>query len=269
MTTTTTAWTRRTVAIDGCATSYLRGGSGDPLLFLHGFENLREPHPFMDRLAARFDVIVPDHPGFGVSETPAWLDGITDLAYFYLDFLAALDLRNVHVVGHSLGGWVAAEMAVRNTSRLRSLVLVDAAGVRVIGVDGIDTFLCSPDELRRNLYVDPKLADAMRPPDDDDSLDIQLRNALMTARLGWDPRFFSRDLAKWLHRDDVPTLVLWGAEDRIFPPPFAHEFARLIPGARVETIAGAGHVPHLEKPDAFAERLTAFAASVTTLSEQR
>jgi pimeloyl-ACP methyl ester carboxylesterase len=141
---------------------------------------------------------------------------------------------------------------------LRSLVLVDAAGVRVIGIDGIDPFLCSPEVLRRNLYADPKLADATRPPDDEASLDAQLRAAVMTARLGWEPRFFDRDLPKWLHRIDVPTLVVWGAEDRIFPVAYAHEFGKLIPGARVEVLPACGHLPHVEQPAAFAECIASF-----------
>jgi pimeloyl-ACP methyl ester carboxylesterase len=255
--TTTTAFRRETLVLDGCTTSYLRGGSGPPLLFLHGIEDLREPRPFMEMLAERFDVIVPDHPGYGRSETPAWLDSIHDLAYFYLDFITALGLRDVHLVGHSLGGWVACEIAVRATHALRSLILVDAAGLRVIGVDGIDTFLCSPEELQRNLYADPVQAEAAR-ASGDEALDAELRATVMTARLAWDPRFYDRDLPKWLHRIDVPTLVLWGVEDRVFPVQYADAFARAIPGARVETLAGCGHLPHLERPDAFVGRVVAF-----------
>jgi pimeloyl-ACP methyl ester carboxylesterase len=254
--TTATAFARHTLALDGCATSYLRGGTGAPLLFLHGLEDLREPRPFMETLAARFDVIVPDHPGYGRSETPSWLDGINDLAYFYLDFIKALGLRDVHLVGHSLGGWIACELAVRATHALRSLTLVDSAGLRVLGVDGIDTFLCSPEELQRNLYADPRRAETR--PLDDDALDAQLRAAVMTARLAWDPRFYGRDLGKWLHRIDVPTLVLWGADDRVFPVAYADAFARAIPAAQVEILSACGHLPHLERPDAFAERVAAF-----------
>lgn len=253
-----TVWRRETLALDGCATSYLRGGSGPPLLFLHGLENLGEPAPFLDALAARFDVIVPDHPGYGASEMPAWLDSVHDLAYFYLDFVKALGLRDVHLAGHALGGWVACELAVRSTGALRSLILVDAAGIRVAGIDGLDPFLTAPDELRRALYADP--AKAPQPADGEAALDEQLRNAVTTARLGWDPRFFNRDLPKWLHRVDVPALVVWGAEDRLFPLAYGAELARLIPGARLEIVERAGHLPHLEQPQAFAERLIAFAA---------
>src|SRR5262249_25196008 len=101
----------------------MRGGAGNGMLMLHGAGGAGSWLPFMARLATRFDVIVPEHPGFGESDTPAWLDTIADLANFYLDFLDALDLDGVHLLGHSLGGWVASELAARNTTRPASLPL--------------------------------------------------------------------------------------------------------------------------------------------------
>ena len=110
---------------------------------------------------AEHDVIVPEHPGFGASDTPDWLDTIHDLAYFYLDFLDQLDLDGVHLVGISLGGWIAAELAVRDTRRLASLTLVDAAGIHVKGVPQIDTFLRTDEQRIRDFFHDPKRADEM------------------------------------------------------------------------------------------------------------
>src|SRR5882762_11836350 len=104
--------------VNGCKIRIMRGGQGAPLLYLHGALGVSAWMPFMEGLSRRFDVIVPDHPGFGASDTPDWLDTIHDLAYFYLDVLADLDLDRVHLVGVSLGGWIAAELAVRNTRRL-------------------------------------------------------------------------------------------------------------------------------------------------------
>ena len=102
--------------IAGCSVNVMRGGKGPPLLFLHGAGGAGVWLPFMEKLSERYDVIVPDHPGFGRSDTPEWLDDIGDLAFFYLDFLEALDLDDVHLVGNSLGGWIAAEIAIRNTA---------------------------------------------------------------------------------------------------------------------------------------------------------
>ena len=127
------------LTVRGCNIGLMRGGAGRPLLFLHGGERRGPWLPFMADLAARHDVIVPEHPGFGASDTPDWLDNIHDLAYFYLDFLDQLDLDGVDLVGFSLGGWIAAELAVRNTRRLASLTLVGAAGIHVPGVPQVDT----------------------------------------------------------------------------------------------------------------------------------
>ena len=102
-----------TLRVAGCGVSVKRAGQGAPLLFLHGGGGAPRWLPFMTSLAERFDVIVPEHPGFGKSETPEWLDTIGDLAFFYLDFIKQLGLERVHLVGSSMGGWIAAELAVR------------------------------------------------------------------------------------------------------------------------------------------------------------
>ena len=104
-----------------CRTFVRRGGAGQPLLFLHGAGGLPGWQPFLARLADRYDVIAPDHPGYGQSDTPAWLEEVADLAQFYLEFLKHLSLIGVHVIGHSLGGWIALEMATRSTARIKSL----------------------------------------------------------------------------------------------------------------------------------------------------
>ena len=119
------------VEVDGCKVHLRRGGKGDPLLFLHGASGAPVVMPFMEKLAQRFDVLVPEHPGYGKSDEPEWLENIHDMAYFYLDFLKQLGLRNVTIVGSSMGGWMAMEIAVRDTSRLKSLVLVSPAGISI------------------------------------------------------------------------------------------------------------------------------------------
>jgi pimeloyl-ACP methyl ester carboxylesterase len=244
---------RTTHEIEGVQVSMLRGGSGTPLLFLHGSEAFSDWQPFMDGLALKHDVIVPDHPGFGRSDTPPWLDTIGDLAHFYRALIEALGLHDVVLAGHGLGGWIACELALRNPHGLRALILVDSAGLP-LNVDGIDTFMCSPDEIRTASYVDVTRA----PQLDDVARGQQAKNALMTARVAWRPRFYDPQLAKWLHRLQLPTLVAWGASDAIFPPAQADVFAAAIPGARTLLIPGAGHLPHLEAPQAFVTGAGAF-----------
>src|SRR2546423_6733087 len=147
----------------GCRTHYRRGGKGMPLVFLHGASGAPVVLPFMEKLAERFDVIVPDHPGYGQSDEPEWLENIHDVGYFYLDFLAALKLERAVIVGSSMGGWMAMEMAVRNTARIGSLVLVSPAGIRVrggaSGADPADIFLLSPEDTVHLLFHDQKYAE--------------------------------------------------------------------------------------------------------------
>src|ERR1700741_4340576 len=153
--------TDQPIMIGDCRIRLMRGGTGAPLLLLHGGGGAGIWLPSMARLAKKFDVIAPEHPVFGQSDTPAWLDTIADVANFYLDFLDQLDLRGVHLVGSSLGGWIAAEIAVRNQSRLASLTLIGSAGIHVDGVPQVDTFLCSEEQRIRQLFYDGELAEAV------------------------------------------------------------------------------------------------------------
>ncbi len=240
------------VTVDGCKVEVMRGGKGDPLLFLHGAGGAQVWLPFMDRLAERYDLIVPSHPGYDRSDTPEWLDNVSDLAYFYLDFIEKLKLTGIHLVGNSMGGWIAAELAVRDADKLASLTLVSAAGIHVNGVPKGDLFLWTPEQRIRNLFHNQSFADRMlQQPPSDEMIDIQLKNSFTTAKLAWSPRFFSRDLHKWLHRIDVPTLIVWGDDDKIFPAPYAQAYRKLIPGSKVEVMRDCGHVPQIEKTDAF------------------
>jgi pimeloyl-ACP methyl ester carboxylesterase len=249
--------------IAGCDISLWRGGKGEPLLYLHGARGAGQWLPFMAALAERFDVLVPEHPGFGRSETPEWLDNVGDLAYFYLDFIEAKGLGGVHLVGTSLGGWIAAEIAVRDSSALKSLTLVAPAGIQVNGVPKGDTFLWSPQETAHNLVADPALAEKMlqvQPSDEEQAL--MLKNSVTVARLAWEPRFYNPHLAKWLHRVSLPTLLLWGDQDKVIPPPYGPAFKQLIPHAELKVIAACGHLPHIEKPDAFVDAIVTFTREV-------
>jgi len=239
------------VEVDGCKTHLRRGGAGDPLLFLHGASGAPVVMPFMEKLAQRFDVLVPEHPGWGRSDEPEWLENIHDVAYFYLDFLNHLNLKNTTIVGSSMGGWIAMEMAVRDTSRIKSLVLVSPAGIASPGVLPADIFLMAPEEMVRNLFVDQKLdRKSTAQPED---VDISLKNRHTTARLAWEPRLHDPHLGKWLHRIRVPVKIVWGRQDQILPVGFVDEFKRLMPRAQVHIVEKCGHLPHAEKADEFVE----------------
>ncbi|MPZ57254.1 MAG: alpha/beta fold hydrolase [Rhizobiales bacterium] len=247
------------IAVRGCNIGLMRGGTGRPLLILHGGGGAGGWMPYMADLAARHEVIVPEHPGYGASDTPDWLDTVADLASFYLDFLNQLDLTDVDLVGFSIGGWIAAELAVRNTHRLASLTLVAAAGIHVPDVEQVDTFLLTDEQLVRAMFHDEGRADAIVERLKDPELeDIGLKNRTTTAKLAWQPRGYDPHLHKWLHRIDVPTLLIWGESDRVFPKDYAFAYQRLIPRSRAVIIPDCGHVPHVEQRQTFVATLEGF-----------
>jgi len=248
-----------TLTVRDCRIRLMRGGAGAPLVFLHGGGGIGIWLPAMARLAKKFDVIAPEHPGFGESDMPAWLDTVGDLANFYLDFLDQLDLRGVHLVGSSLGGWIAADLAVRNSTCLASVTLVGAAGIHVDGVAQVDTFLTNEEHRLRDLFYDQELAEAVIAGSQRPELeDAALKNRMTTAKLSWQPRNHDPHLRKWLHRIRVPTLLVWGEHDRVFPKDYAFAYQQLIPGAKVVVVPECGHLPHVEKGDAFAAELETF-----------
>lgn len=244
----------------GCTMLMRRAGRGTPLLFLHGAMGFPGWLPFFDALSDRFEVLAPDHPSFGRSTTPSWLDEVGDLAYFYLDLMDALRLDGVHIVGHSLGGWIALELAVRSCARLKSLTLINSAGIRIKGKPIADILVMDREELVRLAVADPRQAAAQLalaiPPEMQEQM---AQNRVAAARLAWQPRFFNPHLAKWLHRVAVPTRIVWGDRDGIIPPDYAAAFQALIPGSTVAMVPGTAHSPHVEKPGAVLDVLAALA----------
>jgi pimeloyl-ACP methyl ester carboxylesterase len=229
------------------------------MVMLHGAGGAPRFLPAMRALAQRFEVIVPQAPGFGGTEAPPWLETISDLANFYLEFLDAFDLRGVHLVGLSLGGWTAAELAVRNVSRLASLSLMDAPGIKTPGIEPHDPALLSEEQAIRNTYFDPRLAEealarAFKPENES----VRRANRRIVAKLAWAHRFHDPHLQRWLHRIRIPTLILWGGNDRIFPPAYGEAWAKAIAGARLVVLPRCGHLPIQEQPEAFAAALAEF-----------
>lgn len=240
---------------------YFRAGSGPPLLFLHGTGSAGAWLPVHAKLAERFEVIAPDHPGFGLSDRPDWLEGIDDLVIHYLDLLDALGLDRVHVVGTSFGGWVAAELAVSHAQRLRRLVLVDAAGLHVPGAPLPDVFWMSPEENVRIVVHDQALAEQMlAAPADEAALQLRIKGQTTLALLAWNPYLHNPKLARRLYRVTVPTLVVWGEHDRLIPPAHGEAYAAGIPNARLAVVPNCGHLPHYEQLEEFVRLVRDFLA---------
>ena len=239
-----------------------RKGKGPSVLVLHGGGGPVLGFPFADRLAERFELIEPVHPGFAGTPIPEHFDGLEDLVYLYLDLMDALALKQTIVLGNSLGGWLAAEIAVRTTARIAKLIMVDAVGVKVGGReerDIVDVFATSQRELDRLMWHDPALA-----PDrsklTDEQLKIVAGNRVALSLYGWDPYLHNPKLRHRLHRITVPTLFIWGASDRLVTPAYGKAYCGMIPGARMTVVERAGHSPHVEQPDAFVANVMSFAA---------
>ncbi|HZO80186.1 MAG TPA: alpha/beta hydrolase [Candidatus Binataceae bacterium] len=241
----------------------VRRGRGPLLLLLHGASGLDPNGEFLDLLARHFEVIAPSHPGFGNSPLPDLFDSVDDLAYVYLDLLEQYDLRDVTLVGFSLGGWIAAEVAVRCAHRLARLVLVGPVGIKVGDRetrDIPDVFALPPDEVTRLLYYDPRRHAPDYSTMSDEQLRIVARNRESLALYAWEPYMHNPKLRYRLGRLRLPTLLIRGASDGLVSRPYLEGYCAAIPGARMEEIAAAGHVPQVEQPRALAERLLAFAA---------
>lgn len=249
------------LSVAGVHTHLRRGGRGRPLLVLHPEFAPSQWFPYLDPLAARFEVFAPDHPGFGNSARPDWLDGIDDLVIHYLDLLDLLELDRVSIVGTSLGGWIAAELAVVQPQRIDRLVLAGAAGLRVDGADRMDVFLRPLDQTLTQLFYDPTRAAQFLPASSGtDAIVHAYRDATTLARLAWNPYLYHPKLERRLRRITAPTLIVWGREDRMLPLPHGQAFARCIPNARLTCVPECGHLVPFEQPERFGDIVLPFLA---------
>ena len=252
--------TETSIDIQGAKLHLRRQGKGAPLLFLHGVQGLLAASPALDLLAHRFEVLAPDHPGFGRSDTPDWIDDVPDLGFFYLDLIETLGLKEVHVVGASLGGWIALEMAIRSTARIKSLTLAAPAGIRAEGAARGDMFICTPAELSKLLFADEAAATSWfaQWQATAETLETYDKNRYAAAKYTWQPRLYNPKLARWLHRIAVPTQIVWGESDQLIAPAHAEVLRGLIHGTAVTILPGAGHMLDIEQPARFAETVLRF-----------
>lgn len=224
-------------------------GSRGSLLFLAP-EYFRAQHAtFVAALAARWRVVVPVHPGFDGRPPPPNFRTVGDLAYLYLDLIDGFDVP-VPVLGASLGGWIALEMAVRSTRRIEALTLIAPLGVKFGGREEreyADVFAVDDAEALSWMF-------AQAPPDlssfNDDALTQVAVDRQYLAYYAWKPYLHQPGLDRWLHRIDVPTTLIWGAEDGLVPPAMGERLSSALPDARLEVIPGAAHYPQLESPEA-------------------
>ena len=250
------------VELDGGRVHLLRGGTGEPVLFLHAAGGAGTWLPFHEMLAARgFEVIAPDHPGFGKSDEFPEVEAIDDLVFHYLDVLDALGLDRPHVVGASFGGWIAAELALYLPQRVTSLTLLSAAGLRLPEHPVTDLFLLPPARLPATLFHNPPPPAPVPPPGTPPDLDAVIaayREATALARFSWVPFFSDPKLDRRLRRITAPTLVVAPSDDRVIPVEHAQRYAERIPNATYTEVPDCGHAMYFERPAEFTARVAAF-----------
>ncbi|HEU4623731.1 MAG TPA: alpha/beta hydrolase [Steroidobacteraceae bacterium] len=250
------------VEVQGLKLELLVKGKGAPLLLLHGMDGIEGCARIIDLLARDFTVYAPSHPGFGASELPRSFSTVDDLAYFYLDLLDHFDLRDVTVVGFSLGGWIAAEMLVKNASRVAKLVLGAPLGLRTAErktMHVTDLFMLDPKEVDATMQVTPAASNVNLASLPERTLERIARNAEAVCLFGWSPYLYNPKLHLRLHRITVPTVLLWGREDRFAPLEYAKRFAAQLRASRFETLAGCGHRIYVDCPELAAAKIVNFA----------
>jgi len=238
-----------------------RFGKGKPLLLLQGEETYEAGSPFVAELARKYDIIMPWAPGYGRSTLPDSITRPEDISYLYLDLLDGLKLKKVNILGCSMGGWLALEMATKNPERIGKMVLIDPVGVKIRGKYDRDIEDIYYNTIERVEAM--KWHDIANDPRDLKALSMRAaltvaRHRETTAKLCWNPYFHNPALKYRLNRVTMPTLVLWGASDRLVKPSYGRAYAKRMPKARFKTIAKAGHFPHIEQPAATLKEIRAF-----------
>lgn len=263
------AATHRFTDVRGVKQEIREYGDGPTILYLHPGRGVSGDETFLRALSQGARVIAPSHPGFGQSDLPDWMSTVEDLAYHYLDLMDALDLRDVTLVGSSFGGWLAAAVAIKPTTRIARLVLIDPVGVKFGSRDDrdiVDVWAQKKVDLDRLTFHDPEKAKIDYASLSDETLLELARNRESEAWFAWSPYMHDPKLRHRLHRVSAPSLVLWGASDQIVTPDYGRAYAAAIPGAEFQIIEAAGHLPQIEQPEACARATLDFMAATPVRS---
>ena len=247
-------WTEETLTLAGSRVQVVKGGSGEPLLLLHDEMGHHTWLRYHEALARRHTLFIPSHPGYGTSEHLEWIRSVRDMAGWYLDALDDLGLAGVNVVGLSLGGWLAAEMAAMCPRQFKRLVLVGPPGILPPSGEVYDMFLSTAREYMTDAVLDPDATPEFDRVCPDDPTPEQVE-AWEVARqqsslLAWKPYMYDPALPHLLRRArTVPTMIVWGKQDPIVPLSVGEAYREAIPGSRLEVLEGCGHRPDLERPE--------------------
>jgi pimeloyl-ACP methyl ester carboxylesterase len=251
------------IDVSGTSLEVIRVGTGSPLLFLHPEHFWEQNQSFINQLADEWEVIAPHHPGFDPHVPLTRFRSVDDLAYLYLDLLDELKLTNVLVLGVSFGGWIALEMAVRNTARMRGLALIGPLGVKHGDRDArdyADLWALPEAQVRQSLFHHPQSV-----PDfaamTDEQLTAHAIERQTVGHFAWKPYLHNPVLGRWLHRVDVPSLVMRGEFDTYVSAQNSNGISVGLAQCEQIVVGGAGHYPQLEAPTEVREALTKFGAT--------
>ncbi|MDF2050423.1 alpha/beta hydrolase [Arthrobacter sp. Cr_A7] len=247
------------VDVNGVRTAYRRKGAGEPLLFLHGAGLTRAWLPLYEELSKSFDVIVPEHPGYGDTALPEWLEGFDDLVLHYHAFLRVLGVEKAHIAGHSLGAWIAADLTIFYPEKFSSMTLLAPMGLRVPEAPLGDAFRWSPEAALETLFsgVGENYLEFLEQGDPVDNALHSYQEDITFALLTWNPRYDYK-LEHRLARLHVPSLIIGFADDRYVPLQHPKKWAALIPNASLEILQGAegepaSHLAIVQQPQVLAE----------------
>jgi pimeloyl-ACP methyl ester carboxylesterase len=258
------AFTEEVVDVGGTKVHTLKGGSGEPLLLLHGAGGNNGWLKFVDALAEKYTVIYPSHPGYGKSNRPDWLETIPDMACFYTWYLETLGLEGVRAIGFSMGGWIASEIAAMCNHSFSKLMLVDAVGIKPNDSEITDIFIISPAQVRELGFHDPRQAPEYEALYGGEPTTEQANtaesNREMAVRLCWKPYMHDPRLSSLLQRVKIPTRMVWGKNDQIVPLECGELYKKAINGSDLVVIDNCGHSPQVEKPDEFIKAALDFLA---------
>lgn len=253
------------IDVAGTPVAMRRRGSGDPLLFFHGAAGTGRWLRFHEALTDGAEVIAPEHIGFGATPFQEWLHGFDDLVLHYDDLRRTLGLERFHLVGYSLGGWLAAAYATVFPDQLLSLTLVVPGGVKAEGRPPflVDLFGSEPEELFGAIFNDPtNIGEIAVDLTDPDNIAAFYDEFTTVARLVWNPRW-DRRMTRRLRRVTCPALVVGAEHDRLVPDECAEVYAEHLPDARLERVPGTGHGIAIEQPEATARVIRDFQRSLS------
>lgn len=245
-------WTDSALDIAGGKLHLSRAGNGPAILVLHHDIGTPERLPFYDQLAARFEVLVPHHPGWGKSDRPEWMRSPRDIGAIYGWLLAELGLPDVSLVGLGFGGWIAAEMASQAPTRFRKLILVGAMGIKPPEGDIADQAIVSYIDYPKSGFHSEAAFASVYGDISVDQLEAWDVAREMSFRTAWKPYMYNQTLPHLLGGVRTPALIVWGEDDQIVPVSAGHAYAKALRDARLTTIPECGHFAEMEKPDVLA-----------------